>query len=704
MDDEFFANTKRHMYLDCEANSLYPSKIWCIVCVDIDTEERFQFHSETPLGGHDSFRQAFLDFAMTVDVWYGHNIIGYDALHINRILGEVCIPWQKCVDTLVLSRLFRPTTPFKEVPKSYNRQWGHSLDAWGRYLKYPKSPWADWTKFSTPMLEYCSRDCDVGIRIVRELQREGEGFSQQAIDLEHCVAHMLATQTDNGFYLNQVKATKLFNDTGQLLEEMNGKLRTLFPPTYKLIRNYIPKTNKDGTLGKVSERIIDTYTNNINCKIEKLEDDSYNLFVKEVFNPNSGQQVAFRLQELGWTPTFFTEKGAIKTDKGTMLDALEKLLILYPAKTELQCLAEYGIVDDRHTTSGKWLEMCLEGEHKDGRVHGGINPIGAATHRCAHFQPNMANIPRVVTRKVVEIVNPSLHKFDVLDTGGIYLSPTEVALTGLKGAYGWDARDCWSVPSDKYVLVGADAAGIQLRALAHYMDDKKYTKALLEGDIHEVNRQAAGISTRAKAKTFIYAWLLGAGDDKIGSIVGVEEDEYEGLFKFARDRKHWDQTLLQYLMEKLRKNGMKATAKNTATAIKGLRTKEQFLNKTPSLKIFRKDIIPAMAKRGYVTGLDGRKIWVPNEHLTMGAYLQGFEAVVIKQAMRLWHEDLQKQNVPFKLVATVHDEYQVECLKEHGEIVGEAIISSIKNAGKLFNTNCPLDGEFKIGRSWSETH
>ena len=700
-----FLNAQKRIYLDCEANSLYPSKIWCIVCVDIDTKERTRFYPKTPMSGHIDFKEDFITFAKTVTHWVGHNIIGYDAMHINRLMESTCIRWQDCTDTLVLSRLFRPTPAGKELLKVYNRQYGHSLEAWGRYLNFPKSPWSDWEKFSMPMLEYCDRDCDVGIKILDELMKETLGFSQQAIDLEHCVAHMLATQVNNGFYLNLDKAKALHDSTGKLLEEMNGKLQTLFPPTYKHIRNYIPKFNKDESLSKVSERIVDAYTNNINCKAVPLEDGSLDLYVKEVFNPNSGQQVAERLQELGWKPTFFTEKGAIKTDKTTMLQALEQLMELHPDKTELQCLADYGIVDDRHTTSGKWIEMCLEGDYKDGRVHGGINPIGAATHRCAHYVPNMANIPRVVTKKTSSLPIANVHtKFDHFPTGDVYLSPTEVALTGLKGAYGWDARDCWSVPSYKYCLVGADAAGIQLRALAHYMDDKKYTKALLEGDIHEVNRQAAGISTRAKAKTYIYLWVMGGGDYKAGTVVGVEESEYEGLFKFARDRKHWDQTLLQYLMEKLRKSGMKATEKNTATIIKGLKTNEEFLNRTPALKRLKKVIIPEIAKRGYIIGLDGRKIWVQNEHLTMPGMLQGFESVVMKQAMKFYHEDLQDKGIYFKQCSFTHDEHQTETYAEYGETVGKAMVKGIVDAGILFNTNCPLDGEFKIGRSWAETH
>ena len=646
----------------------------------MDTGERFKFSPNSPFSGHTDFRDAFITFAKTVSKFYGHNIIGYDAPNINRCMGEECIKWQDCEDTLVLSRLLRPTAPFREVPGCYNRQWGHSLGAWGRYLNFPKGDFSDWSKYSELMGEYCDRDVDLGILIVNALRLEKKGFSQQSIDLEHAVAHMLWLQVDNGFYLDQTKANKLFNETKELLESMNAKLQTLFPPSPKLVSNYVPKINKDGTRSKVSERIVRTYSTTPGYAAAIKEDGSYDLYQDETFNPNSGQQVAQRLLGLGWKPKYYTEKGSIKTDKGSMEDALLTLLEAHPSKPELKCLVDYGVIDDRCTKAAKWLELANLPEWGDGRVHGSVIGVGASTHRMAHFKDNMANI------------------------ASVEVGSDKKPILGLPGGYGWDCRDCWTVPSPDHCLIGADASGIQLRALAHYMDDPEYTRVLLEGDIHEVNRQAAGIPTRHQAKTFIYGWLLGAGDEKVGNLVGVSEAEYTDLFKWAKARKHWDQTLLAYFKDKVRKSGRPATEKTIATIIKGYKTKEQFLNRTPALKKFRKEVVPAAAKAGYVVGLDGRKIWVPNEHLTMGAYLQGFESVVIKLSMKIWHEELNEKKIPFKLCATVHDEWQVESYWEYGETIGKAIVSSIQKAGVILNSNCPLDGTYKVASTWAETH
>ncbi len=711
----------RRVYIDIECEKIIrPKKIWCIIAVDLDSGEVFKFRPKTPTGGHDDFKEEFLEFAKTVKLWVGHNILSYDVPHICRLLG-IDIPIRECLDTLVLSRLFRPVPPQREVPGCYNRQWGHSLGAWGRYLDFPKGDFHEFDKFSETMLEYCLNDCMLGIKIYYALLKEqgvpslegksasSMGFSDQCIELEHQVASMLFQQVDNGFYLDKAKAEKLRDDTKSLLEEMDRQLQILFPPVLKLVRNYTPKYNKDGSIGKVSARILQTYQETSGLKALPKEDASYDLMAEEVFNPQSGQQIAERLLQLGWQPKYLTDKGNIKTDKNTLQDAIYSLLGEAGVGSNLapiRCLADYSIVANRHDTALTWLELSqLPDYGQDGRVHGAINPIGAGTHRCSHYAPNMANIARVSTAKDTNHYPELLkfNKFDLLPDGNIFLKEGEMALTGLKGAYGWECRDCWTV-SPGNILVGADAAGIQLRALAHYMGDPKYTEALLKSDIHVVNQKAAGISTRSRSKTFIYSWLMGGGDEKIGSIVTVQENEYEDLFSFATERKRWDQTLLEYFMTSLREKGRKADRKTVATIIKGFKTKEQFLERTPALKRLKKKDMPEAVKKGYLIGLDGRKLWLPSEHLAMSIYLQGFEAVIMKQAMRNYHEELRSKRIPFKQCSFTHDEFQVETSPETADIVGQSMVKGIVEAGTNFRTNCPLDGEYKVGRTWAETH
>jgi DNA polymerase I-like protein with 3'-5' exonuclease and polymerase domains len=275
------------------------------------------------------------------------------------------------------------------------------------------------------------------------------------------------------------------------------------------------------------------------------------------------------------------------------------------------------------------IESWLEVVGKDGRVHGRVITNGAVTGRMTHMKPNMAQIP---------------------NSG----SP-----------YGPECRQCWTVDEGN-VLVGADASGLELRMLAHYMEDEGYVKTVTEGsskdgtDVHTVNQKAAGLQTRDQAKTFIYAFLYGAGASKIGSIVGGNS--------------------------------------NT-----GNRLINSFLEGTPALQYLRSKV-SVDASKGYVPGLDGRKIWVRHEHAALNSLLQGAGAIVMKKALVILNDKFKRYNIDAKFVANVHDEWQIECSADIADVVGKAAVQSIKEAGIAYNLRCPLDGEYKVGRNWRETH
>ena len=334
------------------------------------------------------------------------------------------------------------------------------------------------------------------------------------------------------------------------------------------------------------------------------------------FNPGSRQQIGEKLKELGWKPDKFTPTGHPIVDESV----LEKSTI-----PEAKLIAEYLMLQKRIAQITSWLEAVEE----DGRVHGKVITNGAVTGRMTHSTPNMAQIP---------------------NSGSIF---------------GPECRECWSV-EDGNVLVGCDASGLELRMLAHYMKDDKYVKTVTEGsskdgtDIHTVNQRAAGLATRDDAKTFIYAFLYGAGDSKIGSIVG-------------------------------------------GSAKAGKELKRSFLSQTPAL---RKLItaVSGYAARGFVPGLDGRIIWVRSEHAALNSLLQGAGAVVMKKALVLFNEQIIKNKWPVKMVVNVHDEFQWETTEKYATITGEAGKQAIVDAGLFYNLRCPLDGEYKIGKSWRETH
>ena len=333
--------------------------------------------------------------------------------------------------------------------------------------------------------------------------------------------------------------------------------------------------------------------------------------IVEDFNPGSRKQIAERLIEKGWKPSKFTEKGSVIVDE-TTLEGLD-----FP---EAKAIAEYLMLQKRIAQIESWIEAI----QADGRVHGKVITNGAVTGRMTHHSPNMAQVP-----------NSS-------------------------AIYGLECRDLWIVEKG-CKLVGIDASGLELRMLAHYMNDNEYTNEVVSGDIHTANQKAAGLETRNQAKTFIYAFLYGAGAAKIGSVVGGTSKEGQKLIT-------------------------------------------NFLRNTPKLERLRERVSEAFTSRGVLLGLDGRKLLVRSEHSALNTLLQGAGAIAMKQALVFLHKDLTKQKIPFKLVANVHDEWQIEVPEKYAEQVGRSGVTAITDAGVEFKMNCPLTGEYKIGDTWKQTH
>jgi len=330
-----------------------------------------------------------------------------------------------------------------------------------------------------------------------------------------------------------------------------------------------------------------------------------------VFNPASRKQIAERLMDLGWQPQKHTEKGQPIVAE----EVLEKLDI-----PEAKLIARYLMLEKRASQIKSWLEHVDD----DGKVHGKVLTLRTISGRMAHTSPNMAQIPAVY-------------------------SP-----------YGKECRDVWTTSSDNYILLGSDASSLELRMLAHYLNDKDFTREVVEGDVHTANQRAAGLPTRDNAKTFIYAFIYGAGAAKIGQIV----------------------------------NG---------TARDGQKLIDNFLNNMPALKTLRHKV-DKLASRGYILGLDGRILRVRQAHAAMNLLLQGAGAIVCKEWLKFITIEATKRKLDYKLVASIHDEYQFEVHKEHAEELGGVTATAMKLTEQSLKVRCPLDSEYKLGKSWAETH
>ncbi len=344
------------------------------------------------------------------------------------------------------------------------------------------------------------------------------------------------------------------------------------------------------------------------------------------FNPSSRQMLAERLiKKYGWKPTKESPTGLPVIDE----EVIESLT--YP---EAPLLQRYFLVTKTlgQLADGRnaWLKL-----EKNGVIYGGVDTIGAVTGRCTHNSPNLAQVP-------------SGHS-----------------------AFGKECRGLFKARKG-YRFIGCDASGLELRCLAHYMNDEDYTHEILNGDIHTKNQMMAGLPTRDNAKTFIYGFIYGAGDAKVGSITG----------KGAKE---------------------------------GKKIKAKFLQSLPKLHKLMTGVKDKIKIKGYLLGLDKRKLKVREQYKGLNVLLQSAGAIAMKKALCILYDDcvakgwindrwyLADDNLVY-FVLNIHDEYQAEVIPEIVEEYKQMAVEAIKKSGIYFNFRCPLDGEAKEGVNWYETH
>jgi len=487
-----------------------------------------------------------------------------------------------------------------------SREGGHSLAAWGLRMNYSKGEFSDWTQYSQEMKEYCLRDVEILDKVYRRLS--SKDMSEKALNLEHKIAEITYQQTLNGWKFDIRKASSLLALLKEQMFLAEDEVRKVFTPLpVWMPLNWLRQTHrKDGgkTVNYINQLAKGAEWHEINGELQ------WGYYAYPEFNLGSRQQIARYLQHFGWIPKHFTELGSPIVSE-TILETIEI--------PEGKLIAKYLMLQKRLGLVSSWIDAV----DKDDRIRGKVNTCGAVTGRMTHSSPNLAQVPAVY-------------------------SP-----------YGEDCRELFTV-EEGYKLVGMDASGLELRMLAHYMNDEDYTNEVIHGDIHTANQKAANLKTRDNAKTFIYAFLYGAGDSKIGQITG-------------------------------------------GTAKDGKKLKRDFLKNTPSLKRLRNRVIKR-AESGYLTGLDGRTLHIRSPHAALNTLLQSAGAIVMKRAVVILDHFSQVYKIDYKLVGQVHDEIQVEVKEKQAEFFGDLAVNCIRRAGKDFKLNCPLDGNYKIGTTWRDTH
>lgn len=610
------------IYFDLETDGLYYD-VTTIHCIGIKVDdEDIKCYTSRPIEGSSGSIEECLELLQQATTLVAHNGIKFDIPVIKKLYDIDLYNGRKVLDTLILSKLkytnllLLDSNNSKLPPKLRG---SHSLSSWGYRLGNYKGEYSDWTKLTKEMVEYCKQDISVTYSLLQRMLLRGLP-PQQAIDLEQDFATIIARQEHYGWQFDVKKAQELHVELLRDKDIAYTELLEVFKP----IRTWFPKAypkvayKKDGTKSQV------LMTQEANgCHYN--DDMEWGYWEDIEFNPGSVQhRVKFIEHYFGNINWDRNESGNPKTGEADLIKLFEDKDFAKPLVNYLNICKLLGQLAEGKNA---WLKLV----HSDGRLHGYIDTLGAVSRRCTHNSPNMAQVP-----------SPRAYR-------------------------GKECRSLFTTSKGKK-LVGCDMSGLELRVFAHYLakyDSGEYAKQILEGDIHTYNQLSAGLPTRDNAKTFIYGTLYGAGDEKVGQIVGKDAKE-------------------------------------------GKRLKTMFKKNVPAYAKLLEGVDTAVKKQGTLKALDGNPYHIRSAHSALNTLLQGAGALLCKVWLIITDKKLQeagyKPGVDYEFVGNVHDEFTNEVREAIADDVARITQEATVLAGEYFGLRIRLDGEAKIGDSWYDIH
>jgi DNA polymerase I-like protein with 3'-5' exonuclease and polymerase domains len=488
---------------------------------------------------------------------------------------------------------------------------GHSLKAWGTRLKTPKLEFDDFSQYSEKMLDYCKQDVILGVKIFEALTSKmlKRGYSEFSCRIEHQTRDIINLQQDTGFCFDLTKAKKFHKELKDKQENLGEQIHKVFPPTLELQNTYNKAFKKDGSPTALYEKSLITYP-----KVELHEDGSFSVYSYVEFNINSPSQRLNKLLDLNFKPQKKTKKGNPSVDEESLVAFANESGI-----PEVSFIAEYLVLQGRTSMVEGWIKLCRE----DSRIHGVVFSCGASSRRMTHNSPNSANVPGNDTK------------------------------------YGHECRSLWTATPGK-ILCGVDAKGLEMRCFGHYLNNKEAAYKYIEGDPHTDNANMLMIPRRV-CKTVFYAFLYGATDPKLGSIVGKDRNWGE-----------WARSML--------------------------------IKNTPGLENLVKEVQYEFTK-GQLKTIDGGYVIPPSPHSALNYKLQSAGAIVMKQGLIRLREFLTEAGLPFIPVGNIHDEWQLEANNElEANEIGNIGLKALLTAGEDLGFRVPIEGDYKTGYSWADTH
>lgn len=603
---------------DIETDGLDATKIWCLVAIDINTGLTFKFSDEDNLHGSIADGVAMLERA---ELLIGHNIIGFDNRVVDKLYGTD-LNSKRIHDTFVMSQVL-----------SYKRNHRHGLAGWGEKLRNSKIHFDDFSQYSKEMLRYCVQDVRVNWDVYKVLLKEYNAIYarnpkiKEGLKVEHDVAVFNARVRERGWRLDVPKANATLDRMVARMKEITD----IIEPKLGTKTVYIdkepkfPKYKKNGDFNHHTVKHLTEYFGH-----EVKPSDTHLIQPEETFQRTRQEQIELGstdlvkdwLLENGWKPDEYQKKkvGFEWITMGPKLTSTS----LKAFGPDGEMIDEYYTIRSRKATIEGWLNKQV-----NDRVHGNMWTCGTPTFRCRH-----------------EVI---------------------VNLPAVSAVWGKEIRELL-IADDDWVIVGADSSGNQLRGLCHYVANADFTNEVIYGDQHQRNADALGCS-RPIAKSYLYAYLFGAGDAKLGQVLTGKANASVG--KKSRD--------------------------DFAKGIHGL---QQLKDKLTSL--WKKTKF--QTGEGQIPGLDGRLVFCPSDHQLLNYLLQSAEGITCKAAVSWQMMKIKEEGLRAEPRLFYHDESAWCVHPDDAERVGQILKDSFAEGPKMFGVECMDGGDPCFGNSYADVH
>ena len=603
---------------DIETDGLDATCIWVLIAQNLETGDVYKFSDHDNL--HGSIRDG-VSLLANAELLVGHNIIGFDNRVIDRLYGTE-LNSKRIHDTFVMSQVLR-----------YKRKHRHGLAGWGEALGNSKGDYSDWSNYNREMLKYCIQDVKVNVEVYNKLLEEYSKIYaknpkiKMGLKVEHDCAVFNAKVRDRGFYFLTDKA----EDTLSAMETRMREIAAIIEPKMGTRTVYIdkepriPKFKKNGNYNSHTVKALSEFFNR-----QIGEDETHLMPAGTEFQRTKQEPIELGSLDLvkdwlltqGWQPDEYQKK-KVGFEWVTMGPKL--------TSSSLRKMGEIGeMIDDWTTIRNRasvvrgWLE-----KQKDGRLHGNMWTVGTPTFRCRH-----------------EVI---------------------VNLPAVSAAWGKELRELLAADPGM-VIVGADSSGNQLRGLCHYVGNPEFTREVIFGDQHQRNADSLGCS-RPVAKGYLYAYLFGAGDAKLGQVLTGKANPSVG----------------------------RKSREDFAKGIKGLGELREKL-----AKIWKST--HHTQGEGWFPAVDGRPVFCPAEHQTLNYLLQSMEGISCKAALSYQMQKIKEEGLRAEPRLFYHDESAWVCHPEDAARVGEILQESFAEGPKWFGIDCMDGGDPIIGGSYADVH